>query len=69
MQKSGGESETEVLLPALQTLFFEEPLPSGPNQKVIEQFTSARQLTGHPIAVSPWENVDKPDWSYGVNND
>ena len=68
MQKSVGESETEVL-PALQTIYFEEPLPSGPNQKAIEQFTSARLLAGHPIAVSLWENVDKPDWPYGIKND
>jgi hypothetical protein len=46
------------LLPALETLFLEEPppwVPSGPIKEAIEQFVSARQLAGHPIAVSRWE--------------
>ena len=45
---------TEVL-PALETIFLEEPLPSGPVQEAIGQFVSARQLSGHPIAVSRWK--------------
>jgi hypothetical protein len=45
---------TEVL-PALQTLFLEEPLLSGPDQEVIGQFLSLQQLCSHPIAVSRWE--------------
>jgi hypothetical protein len=49
-----GERVTEVL-PALQTVFLEEPLPSGPAQEIIAQFVAARQLAGHPIAVSLWE--------------
>ena len=52
---------TEVL-PALQTLLFEEPLSSGPDQEVIEQFISARRLSGRPMAVSLWEDEDKPEW-------
>jgi hypothetical protein len=43
------------VLPALQTLFLEEPLPSGPVQEAIVQFVAARQLAGHPIAVSRWK--------------
>ena len=43
------------LLPALQTLFLEEPLLSGPDQEVIGQFLSLQQLCSHPIAVSRWE--------------
>ena len=54
LQELVGERVTEVL-PALQTLFLEEPLPSGPVQETIGQFVAARQLAGHPIAVSRWE--------------
>jgi hypothetical protein len=46
-----GESVTEVL-PALQTLFLEGPPVSGPVQEVIGRFVAARQLAGHPLAVS-----------------
>ncbi|KAN0106983.1 hypothetical protein V8E52_010585 [Russula decolorans] len=46
-----GESVTEVL-PALQSLLFEEPLPLGPVQEALGQFVAARQLAGHPITVS-----------------
>jgi hypothetical protein len=53
-----GERVTEVL-PALQTLFLEETLSSGPVQVTIEQFIAARQLAGHPIAVSRWEDGRK----------
>ena len=49
-----GERVTEVL-PALQTLFFEEPLSSGPVQETVEQFVVARQLAGHLISVSRWK--------------
>ena len=49
-----GERATEVL-PALQSLFLEETLPSEPVQETIGQFVSARQLASHPIAVSRWE--------------
>jgi hypothetical protein len=42
-------------LPALQTLFLEEPFPSGPVQETIEHFVAARQVDSHPIAVSRWE--------------
>ena len=61
LQELVRERATEVL-PALQTLLFEEPLSSGPDQEVIEQFISARWLAGHPIAVSIWEDEDKPEW-------
>jgi hypothetical protein len=43
------ERVTEVL-PSLQTLYLEEP---GPVQKTIEPFIAARQLAGHPVAISP----------------
>ena len=51
-----GERVTEVL-PALQTLFLEEPLLSGTAsaQEGIEQFVAARHPAGHPVSVSPWK--------------
>jgi hypothetical protein len=51
------EGATEVLLPALQILFLEEPLPSGPVKEIIEQFVAARQLASHPIALSIWKST------------
>ena len=51
------EGATEVLLPALQILFLEEPLPSGPVKKIIEQFVAARQLAGRPVALSIWDST------------
>ena len=44
---------TEVL-PRLQNIFVEWFEPSGPFQKNIGQFVAARQLSGHPIAISDW---------------
>ena len=49
-----GERVTEVL-PALQTLFLEEPFESEPVQETMCPFATARQLAGHPIAFSRWE--------------
>ena len=54
-QELVGETVTEVL-PALRTLFLEDPPTSGPVQEAIERFTAARQLAGLPIAVSRWES-------------
>ena len=56
LQELVGERVTEVL-PALQTLFLEEPLSSesGPVQETIGQFVAARQLAGRPTAISCWE--------------
>ena len=53
------EGATEVLLPALQILFLEEPLPSGPVKEMIEQFVAARQLASHPIALSIWRSTSR----------
>jgi hypothetical protein len=58
--KELGERVTEVL-PALKTLFLEGSLPSGPVQEAIDQFVAARQLAGHPIAVSYWDYEDVQD--------
>jgi hypothetical protein len=54
LQELVGGRVTEVL-PALQTLFLEWPLPSGSVQEAIVRFVAARQLAHHPIATSRWE--------------
>jgi hypothetical protein len=41
----------DILLPALQTLFLDEPGPSGSVQENMAQFVAARQLVGYSIAV------------------
>jgi hypothetical protein len=51
LQELVEERVTEVL-PALQTLYLEEPLPLGSVQEAIGEFVAARQLAGHPIAIS-----------------
>jgi hypothetical protein len=48
-----GGNITEVL-PSLQNIFVEGLEPSGPFQENIGQFVAARQLSGHPIAISVW---------------
>jgi len=54
LQELVGERATEVL-PALQTLFLTNLSLSGPVQDAIDQFVAARQLAGHPVAVSRWQ--------------
>jgi hypothetical protein len=51
LQELVGERVTEVL-PALETLFLEETLPSKPLQEAIDQFVNARELASHPIQVT-----------------
>jgi hypothetical protein len=46
------ESRITEVLPSLQNIFVEGPEPSGPFQESIGQFVAARQLSGHPIAIS-----------------
>ena len=55
LQELVGDRATETL-PALQTLFFEEADLSGPVWEAIGRFVAARQLAGHPIAVSSWKD-------------
>ena len=43
------------VLPALQTLFLGALPPSGPVRESIGKFVAARELAGHPIAVSRWK--------------
>ena len=54
LQELVGSRVSEVL-PALQGLFLEEPLPSGHAQEAIGEFVAARQLSRHPISVSHWK--------------
>ena len=49
-----GEKVTEVL-PALQTLFVQDFSKKGRFKEVIGSFVAARQLSGHPITVSHWD--------------
>jgi hypothetical protein len=51
----GGSVAT--FLPALENLFLEELQPSGPVQEAIGRFVVARQLSGHPVAVSDWNTI------------
>jgi hypothetical protein len=53
LQELAAERVTEVL-PALQTLFF-RGTSSRTVQDRIGQFVAARQLSGHPVAISCWE--------------
>jgi hypothetical protein len=54
LRELAGERATDVL-PALESLFLEDLWPSGPVEKTIGNFVAARQLLGHPVAVSRWE--------------
>ena len=54
LQELVGGRATEVL-PALQTLSLQGTLPSGV-QETIDKFVAARELAGHPIAVSSWKS-------------
>ena len=49
-----GSRITEVL-PRLQNILVEGLRISGPVPENIEQFAAARQLSGHPIAISGWD--------------
>jgi hypothetical protein len=60
LQELAGERAIEVL-PALRSLYLEEPLLSGAVQEAIGQFVVARQLSGQRIAVSRWER-EKDEW-------
>jgi hypothetical protein len=54
LQELVEEGVTEVL-PALQTILLQEPLPSGPVQQIFRQFVAARQPACHPVALSLWD--------------
>jgi hypothetical protein len=53
---------TTEVLPTLENIFLEESFqPWGHDQEGIVKFVAARQLSGHPITVSPWER-DPFEW-------
>ena len=55
LQELVGERVTEVL-PALQSLSLESQETPAPGlDQGVRQFVDARQLSGHPITISPWE--------------
>jgi len=53
LQELVGDRITEVL-PSLRNIFVKKLEPSGRFQKNIEEFVSARQLSGHSVAISVW---------------
>jgi hypothetical protein len=54
LQDLVGERVTEVL-PTLESIFLEDLHPLGPVEEAIGEFVAARQLSGHPVAVSHWK--------------
>ena len=54
LQELVGGRTTEVL-PALKNIFLEGFPPFGPVHKGIVAFVAARELSHHPVTVSPWE--------------
>ena len=50
------EEKRTDLLPALESLFFEEHV-SGLSKEAIGQFLATRRLLGHTVTVSRWEEV------------
>ena len=55
LQEPVGGITTEVL-PTLQNIFLEGLRHSEPVPEAIGQFVAMRQVTNHPIVVSPWDN-------------
>jgi hypothetical protein len=53
LQELVGVSAT--VLPAVQNIFLEGMQPSGTVQEGIQKFVATRQVTSHPITVSPWD--------------
>ena len=56
LQELVGERVMDVL-PSLESLILEGPQRSGPIQEAIGQFVGARQLSGHSVAVSRWNET------------
>jgi hypothetical protein len=54
LQELVGGRTTEVL-PTLRNIFLEGLQPSVPIQEGIGKFVAARQVTSHPVSVSPWD--------------
>ena len=56
LQELAGAGGVTEVLPMLRNLHIEGPQQSKPVEEAIRQFTAARQLSGHPVAVlyHPW---------------
>jgi hypothetical protein len=52
--KELAEGRIREVLPSLQSISVEGFEPSGPLQEKIVEFVVARQFSGHPIAISVW---------------
>jgi hypothetical protein len=53
LQEHVGETATDVAaLPSLESLCLEDLQPSEPLREALGQFVAARQLIGHPVAIS-----------------
>jgi len=50
LQEPLGARATEVL-PSLQNIFVDAPEPLGHFRENFRQFVTARQLSGHPVAI------------------
>jgi len=51
----GDTGRIAEVLPSLQNIFVEGLESSGPLQENIGRFVTARQLSGHPIAIFVWD--------------
>ena len=56
LKEVAGGRVTDVL-PGLKSLFLEGLQSSGSVQEAVEKFVRARQLSGHPVAVSHWNKT------------
>ena len=61
---------TTDVLPTLQNIFLKGYQQSGPLHEGIEEFVAARQLTGHPVVVSHWDEDSKleKEWQDEIYN-
>jgi hypothetical protein len=57
------EGRAMEVLPAPQNLFLEVLQLSEPVEKAVGRLVAARQLSGHPIAVSPWNRKNDEWWN------
>jgi len=55
------EDRSTEVLPTLQNFFLEERKPSRSVHEGIEQFVTARRLSGNPITVSVWDRDSEQD--------
>jgi hypothetical protein len=56
LRELSGETATEVL-PALDNLYLQAGSRFRSEQKDIEPFIIARQRSGHPVSIHPWDGI------------